>query len=303
MSPRPDDLLSRRCMIIHGDDLGMSHSINQANFAALNAKAITSVSAMAPCPWLNDVGEFLLQHPQTDIGLHLTLTSECPSSRWRPLSSTADQEGLTDRFGFLLQETGELHAKARSIEDEVRSQILALKNVGIEPSHMDCHMMAGFGSSRLLQSYIRSAMAANILTLVPSHLRMYALKCMPAIDSLIPPVNLIYIKPSVSPNRWTQFYISAINRLPKGINVLLVHLGFDNDDLRAVRRGRSGWDAAWRQRDFDVVMSSSFQNSIAANDIQLMTWRDLAESSVRSHNASVCTQPSSGFVDMTACFF
>jgi len=253
----------------------MSHSINQANFAALKARAITSVSAMAPCAWLKEVADFLVEFPDTDVGLHLTLTSECPAYRWRPLSATAAQEGLTDGSGFLHNEVAELRANACNIEEEVRCQFLALKNLGIQATHMDCHMMAAFTPPRLLRGYLRAAVTARTVALAPSHVRRSAFDSMPAARKVLPSLNVLRITPSVPSDEWLQFYISAINNLPPGVSVLTVHLGFDTDELRAIRTGRSGWDATWRQRDFDAVTSSSFRHAIAANDILLTTYREV----------------------------
>jgi hypothetical protein len=279
---RAKELEKRKCLIIHGDDLGMSHSINQANFAALKENAITSASLMAPCPWLEEVADFIQENPETDIGLHLTLTSECSGYRWRPLSASAAREGLIDDFGFLHQEVTAVRTKVLHIDEEVGSQFKALKSLGIEATHMDCHMMAAFTPPRLLEGYLRAALTARTVALVPPKFR--PLELTPMIRKLVPHINLVRITPSVPSSEWLQFYISAINELPMGINLLTVHLGFDTDELRAIRGDRSGWDASWRQRDFDAITSLLFRDSLAANDIFLTTYREVADA-IMSYDA------------------
>src|SRR6266566_1967045 len=62
-----------RLLIIHSDDLGMSHSVDVAAFEALEKGWISSASIMAPCPWFSEAAEFARHNPQLDLGLHLTL--------------------------------------------------------------------------------------------------------------------------------------------------------------------------------------------------------------------------------------
>src|SRR5579863_9595591 len=65
-----------KLLILHADDLAVANSVDRASFAALESKAVRSASVMVPCPWLTEVAEYLQRHPETDLGLHVTLTSE-----------------------------------------------------------------------------------------------------------------------------------------------------------------------------------------------------------------------------------
>ncbi|HTF19976.1 MAG TPA: ChbG/HpnK family deacetylase, partial [Chryseolinea sp.] len=75
-----------RVLILHVDDAGMSLDSNEGAIKAMTEGVATSVSVMMPCPWVPGFVSFLKQHPLTDAGLHLTLTSEWDNYRWGPLA-------------------------------------------------------------------------------------------------------------------------------------------------------------------------------------------------------------------------
>ena len=77
-----------KLLIIHGDDIGVSHSVNIASFDGYKNNAINSGSAMIPSPWIKEVAAFHKKNPNYDIGLHLTLTAEWKNYKWDGVSSS-----------------------------------------------------------------------------------------------------------------------------------------------------------------------------------------------------------------------
>src|SRR5690242_2259761 len=65
-----------KLLILHGDDLGVAHSVDAASLDALDQGAISSASIMMPTPWVTEVAAYAKAHPNADLGLHLTVTSE-----------------------------------------------------------------------------------------------------------------------------------------------------------------------------------------------------------------------------------
>ncbi len=75
-----------KLVILHTDDGAMSHSLNMASFAALDQEAISSASVMVNCPYFTEAAEYAKTHPDADLGVHLTLTSEWKTCRWGPVA-------------------------------------------------------------------------------------------------------------------------------------------------------------------------------------------------------------------------
>ena len=74
-----------KLLIIHSDDLAVAHSENVASFKAMAEGSVRSASIMVPCPWLPEVAAYAKSHPEHDLGLHLTLTSEWMPCKWGQL--------------------------------------------------------------------------------------------------------------------------------------------------------------------------------------------------------------------------
>src|ERR671932_689904 len=75
-----------RLLVIHADDLGMSHSVNRATFDALEHGYVTSSSILVPCPWFPEVARWAKMHPEADLGIHMALNSEWTDFRWRTVA-------------------------------------------------------------------------------------------------------------------------------------------------------------------------------------------------------------------------
>lgn len=86
-----------RVVIVHVDDVGMSFDSNEGAINAMSKGIATSCSVMMPCPWVPAYVHYLKEHPTTDAGLHLTLTSEWDNYRWPPLSGKPAVPGLVDK--------------------------------------------------------------------------------------------------------------------------------------------------------------------------------------------------------------
>ncbi len=132
----------RRYVVIHEDDVGMTHGANTA-FAELSALGTcSSGSVMVPCPWFPEAAEMANADRTLDVGVHLTLTSEKRPYRWRPLTSPPRSAGLTDDLGYFWPDVPNVrrHAVPHAVEAELRAQIETAVAAGIDVTHLDAHM-------------------------------------------------------------------------------------------------------------------------------------------------------------------
>ena len=264
-----------KLLILHADDLGVAHSVNAASLDALDTGAISSASIMIPTPWVTEVAAYARQHPNADLGLHLTLTSEWLTYRWGSVESKDKVPSLLDSTGTFPNEVAPVAAKARpaEIERELRAQVERALSLGIRPTHLDSHMAALFTTPEIIATYVKVAHDYRLPFL--------ALKSgsfpppMPLAPNDIALDAVIIAGPEVPRDQWKAFYLNAIANLKPGLTEIIVHLGHDDAELQAVTVDHEPYGSAWRQRDYDVVTSPEFKKALQDHKVTLVTWRQL----------------------------
>jgi predicted glycoside hydrolase/deacetylase ChbG (UPF0249 family) len=158
-----------RVLILHVDDAGMSHESNDGVEKALTQGVSTSTSVMMPCPWVPEIVKYIKDHPETDAGLHLTLTSEWSNYRWGPLAGKTAVPGLVDNQGCLWPSVFAvyIHAKAEEADKEIRAQLDRALSMGFKPTHLDSHMGTLFFKESFLDAYIKLGIEKQIPVMFP----------------------------------------------------------------------------------------------------------------------------------------
>jgi len=264
-----------KLLILHADDLAVAHSEDTASFDALDKHAVTSASIMVPCPWLSEVAAYAKDHPDADLGLHSTLTSEWKSYRWGPVESKDRVPSLLDPSGYLWPDTDHHDLKPEEVEREIRAQIERALAMGIHPTHLDSHMGVLFSRPELFAVYVKVAREYKLPFLaVRSPEAPKELLSMLSDKDLILD-SVVMADPKVPIGDWKAFYSNAIKNLKSGVTEIIVHLGHDDAEMQAVMVDHPDYGAAWRQRDYDVVTSAEFQKALRDNHVILIHWKDL----------------------------
>jgi len=267
-----------RLLVIHADDLGMNHSVNRATFEALEKNWITSSSILVPCPWFPEVSLWAKNHPNADLGIHQALNSEWTTLRWGPVSPTDKVPSLLAADGYLPLDTDVVarNAKPAEVEMELRAQIDRAQSLGIHLTHLDTHMGALFGSTDLYTLYKKMGYHYGLPVLQELEGAHGPLDLAPpAGEALVQKV--ISINPGIDAKDWTAWYEKQLAPLAPGVYEVIVHLAYDDDEMRGATADHPDWGAAWRQHDLDMVKSPEFQKFLKDQRFLLVGWRDLAK--------------------------
>jgi chitin disaccharide deacetylase len=288
-----------KVLILHVDDVGMSYDSNLGAIKAMDEGVATSCSMMMPCGWIPGYFHYLKDHPNTDAGLHLTLTSEWKDYRWGPLSGKSVTPGLVDEEGAMWPsvKAAATHASADEVEKEIKAQLDRAKAMGWNPTHLDSHMGTLFATPAYLQKYLKLGMENNIPVMFPGGHNKMILQTekdagltiemttavgkqlwdagLPVLDDLH---NISYgwtpEKTDISTKDLqaykTKKYIETIGQLKPGLTMVIMHCTWTTDVFSKI----SG-SGTTRKGDMLAMMDPKFKEYLTKNNIILTTWREV----------------------------
>jgi chitin disaccharide deacetylase len=280
-----------RVVIFHVDDGGMSHSSNMGAIRSLEAGVATSCSLMMPCSWVSEFVHYWKQHPDLDIGLHVTLTSEWAGYRWGPVAGKARVPGLTDPEGCLWPDVPAVveHATPEEVETEIRAQLDRLLTMGLRPTHLDTHMGTVFGSAEFIQKYLMVGIEKDIPVFLPGGHNQYMIET-GAIPPHIPPAMIGMIAESawdsgspvlddahITGYDWeleekVDAYIGVLKKMRPGLTQIIVHSTDPSDAFEAITDS-----GPTRRSDMHCVCDPRLRKCIEDEGIILTTWRELGQ--------------------------
>jgi predicted glycoside hydrolase/deacetylase ChbG (UPF0249 family) len=274
-----------KLLIIHADDLGVAHAQNAASIEALERGSVRSGSIMVPAPWFPEIAHYAVTHPHADLGLHITLTSEWKYLKWGPVTPDQQVPGLVNNSGFFYSSVDSVRrtATAAEIETEIRNQVKRAMQFGVDPTHLDTHMGTVFSNADFLKAYIKVGHEFRIPVFIPRQLEgMMHIK----LDSLISDNDVLVdhvvtAMPQQFKTGFASFYADALKNLQPGLTYLIIHVAYDNDEMKAVAAGVTEWGAAWRQQDHDFFTSAECARLLKENNIHVVTWREIRDKVVR----------------------
>lgn len=267
-----------KLLIVHADDVGVTHSVNAATIKALDTGLVNSASLMVPCPWFPEIADYAKSHPAVDFGLHLTLTSERVYYRWSPVTSKDKVLSLLDENGYFHHDwTSNTKINPKEVELELRAQIDRAYAMGVHPTHLDSHQYRLYENGKdLFEVVLQLAHEYKLPLFIARDWfadRPYLESSLTSADVVLD--HTVTIAPSVPPEKWAEFYRTALKDLQPGVTEFVIHLAFADDEMKAATRERDTWGAAWRQRDFDFFTGPEFRQLLQEQNIKLVTWREL----------------------------
>jgi len=270
-----------KLLIIHADDMGLAHSVNMACIKAFDNKSITSGSIMVPCPWALEIAEYTKDHPGMDVGIHLTLTAEWDLYKWGGITPSDQISSLLDKNNYFYPSVEELGKAAKGVEaeKELKAQIDKAIASGVIPTHLDTHMGSVLANPELVKIYLGLSDTYHLPVLFPrAYLSWFPPEMAKSMDSKIFLLdNLFMLEPKMITGKWIDPYKKAVEAMKPGLNQMIVHLAFDNDEMQAISKGHDDYGSAWRQHDLDLVSSPEFKELLKSNHIILIGWRQIRD--------------------------
>lgn len=270
-----------KLLLLHADDAGLCHAENQATMLALQQGMLNSYSIMPACPWFLEMAQFALHNSQFDYGIHLTLSCEWQHYKWGPLLGPAEVPSLLRPDGYFHSNKADFKNKAHpdEIRKELRAQIERAYQFGLRPSHLDVHMFvlgqkpeffavykelgAEYGLPLLLNEAV-----VDLSTAGPEQ---YFSDSDFRVDRV-----LLGNYPVFAEGGLFDLYLSLLDTLEPGLNVLIVHPAFDNAEMQGVAVEHPNFGSAWRQIDFDFCTDPRCAAKIAEQGIQRIDWREIS---------------------------
>jgi predicted glycoside hydrolase/deacetylase ChbG (UPF0249 family) len=291
-----------KVLILHVDDVGMSFDSNEGAINAITKGVATSCSMMMPCPWVPGFIHFIKDHPDLDVGLHLTLTSEWKEYRWGPLSGKFATPGLVDAEGAMWPsvEGTIAHATADEVDKEIHAQLQRAKEMGFTPTHFDTHMGTLLANKAFAERYIKLGIENHIPVMLPAGhatlirqqthtsetvLQQYRMigqvlwnAGLPVLDDLHNTTYGWSVPDSLKEDDQkiqaykTRKYIEAIRTLQPGLTMMIMHCTNTSETFKYI--SDSG---PLRKSDMLAMMDPAFKQALKDNGIILTTWREVKE--------------------------
>jgi predicted glycoside hydrolase/deacetylase ChbG (UPF0249 family) len=277
-----------KLLIIHADDVGVSHSENAATISAMEKGCVSSASIMVPCPWFPEIAAYAKLHPEIDFGLHMTLTSEWTYYKWGPVTPVQKVPGLVNKNGFFYSSVDSViqNASPAEVEEEMRNQVKRAIQFGIDPTHLDVHMYTAHQNLGFLKSYLKVGHEFNIPVYIT---RQVGSSLHINLDTVVSEKDIIIdtlLTADVEDFKggMTDFYTRGFKNLKSGITYLILHTAYDDDEMKAVTIGHEGWGSAWRQQDYNFFSSPLCAKLLKENNIYVVTWREIRDKITRGNS-------------------
>lgn len=255
----------KKVIILHADDAGMCEEANIATFNYLQNSQIQSAAGMPPCEWFDEFAAWAIEHPEKDLGLHLTLTSEWQTYRWGPVASPESVPTLIDQDGFLWHEVPDVvqHATVEEVEKEVRAQIEKAISLGMKIDHIDTHMGTLYGKMSYAMAFVKIAQEYNIPAMVIDFqneevVRRFSEQGYPIdketyklfSDYKLPKLDDFYaVIDGNSYEEKLQIFYQMVKSIKPGLTEIIFHPSVETDNLKTITN-------SWQQRVWESEMFS-----------------------------------------------
>ncbi len=281
-------------LIVNADDFGLCHSANEAVFDLFKDGKLFSSTIMMVCPGAEEAVKFAIDNPQYAIGVHLTMTSEWKTWRWKPLT---DAPSLLDEYGYMWHSTEQVekNAKLKELRAELNAQIDKALSMGMKPSHIDNHMGSLYGNRTLRFTMLN-------MTLKEMGKRGYAFRLYEKADKRLTPAGTpepVYMlsgkltsllakihkvtlpdyllfpdwNKDLSSNGYEHYRETILKlwtNIPEGVTETFLHPALETDELKSITGN-------WFQRvwEYTLMKDPATHEYLKEHGVTMISYRDL----------------------------
>ena len=175
------------------------------------------------------------------------------------------------------------NASAMEVEQELRTQIETALKYGIQITHLDSHMFTLYLKPEYLAVYKKLGKEYKLpILLNKEYMTLFGLDFEKSIDAGDIVVNKVYMALTEDYEKgMDQYYTEILKTLQPGLNEILLHAAYSNEEMQAVTIDHSGFGADWRQQDFNFFSSETCHKIIHEEKIQLITWREIKDKLIK----------------------
>ena len=225
--------------------------------------------------------------PRLDIGVHLVLTSEWQSYRWRPLTGASEASGLVDGDGYFWRtaQAARAHAHPEAVEAELRAQVEAAKRAGIDITHIDAHMFTVV-CPEFIDIYVRLGEEERVPVLLVKQANAYGNMVRgPKVSAAVeaaeragrPVFDLVLETPWQRTGSVEEDYDRLLDRIEPGLTYMALHFNAPGDiDMIAPE------EKGIRPAEFALFRSDAFRERVAARGLELTGMRPFRDAMRRA---------------------
>ena len=246
-------------VIARADDMGAAQAINEGCIQAYQAGIVRSVEVIVPGPWFLDAVRLLKEHPDLDVGVHLTLTSEWDRVKWRPLTWVNSFVDANGYFHPTTEAFVQNKINLAEVERELKAQIeTARRHLGPDRvTHLSAHMGAATATPQLK-------------AIVDKLAKQYKLRTDDSLKKAAPFGNR-----TQSSDLRERALVGLLESLEPGDWLIVEHPGYDTPELRGL--GHKGYEnvASDRSNVRRAFTSEPVLKAVKRRGIKLISYREL----------------------------
>jgi chitin disaccharide deacetylase len=279
-------------LIVNADDFALTSGVNRAVIEGHTRGIITSTTIMANMPAFDDAVRLAKDHSSLGVGLHFNITQGRPITR--PASSLTDGRGeFLGQSTALARRMMTGHLRIEEIANELRAQIEKVLNAGLRLTHVDSHKhthaiplvcravietINDYGicavrlprekwsfngsdiSLKMITQSIGAFGLAQLCRLSEARLRGARVRTPDALFGI------------AETGFWTKERIwKIIEGLPEGVNELMCHPGYDDDELKIIKTRLRGS----REKELQLLTDPDIIASLREHGVKLINFSHL----------------------------